>query len=181
MVPACETSGRDQEIARRARFGTRRGNTVGQRPREIVLRKNGFRRIDARLPAGLDHRPACAARCARKWLDHSKGILHPCQPVPYAPRCSVFSRPGTFRSRTLDAGSDGSASEILLLSLWRRKHAMHRRGFCLDAGYLDDRVPGEAVANASCPRPSSGTRTATHARFTLRPAHDTQAAKVTVG
>ncbi len=65
-----------------------------ERSRKPIVREDGFRRIDAHLPARLDHWPACVARCQYKWSYHPKGFLCPRKSISHAPRPAVFSRTG---------------------------------------------------------------------------------------
>ena len=108
-----------------------------------------FAESNAAVYARLAHDPPGSARCEDKWLRNPQRIVRACQPVRDASRRAILPRPGTVRSRALDARSGRGAPEVFVLSIWRRQLAVYRRRLCLDARCADDSDARPAMADAA--------------------------------
>ena len=67
------------------------------------------------------------------------------QPVHHAPRSPLFSRPTSFRPRSILGGGQIPEGEIHLLSVWRRRPAVYWRIICLDGRNADSGYAGSEM------------------------------------
>ena len=84
----------------------------------------------------------------------ARNDLH--EPVRDAPRRAVLSRPGTLRSRSLDAGDAAALPKFAYFPVWRRDAAMHRRTV-RDDGAGAGRGNGRAAVAAAPGARTSGS------------------------
>ena len=137
-----------------------------------AVRRAGGDRVDAALSAGVDHRAPRDRRVPLGDYVRAAAVDRLHEPVRRAPRPRASTRAGAVRPGSLDAGVQGVAAEVRLLSVRRRSAPVHRRVVRVDGARAARRDHRAAVASAAGAGPPGRAAAARHAAREARDADD---------